>query len=268
MPNKEEQPKMLTAENSGSVNSNGGLSLFIKAKTMKRTAIKIFMALVLALAMVIGLSSAAEAASKGRFMRIDLIDADYDMSGWPPKWVLPSASFSYNHIRVYGYEYQWFTQPPEYDATWEPWGSIETVSFGNPQSSGTNINLPLPGPWPDTLGGGHSMIVVYLLDKNGDYIRGFGPPEPEPSMGWNAGYGSFYFSAYSATGYTYQWTHDGVAVGDAVVVLFGEVLTSKTSCAVPKIGNDPGKWRVDVWLLGENGHKIQKAHLTYGFQPF
>ena len=163
---------------------------------MIKTGIRILFVLTLSLAMILGSAGTIDAKDTRRFMRIDLIQAHWDMSG--PTFILPSASFSYNHIGVWAYEYQWFTQAPEYDAPWEPFGDMEYISFGSRQPIGANINLPLPSlPWPHVFGG-KGKVVVYLFNKKGDYIHGFGPPEPEPSMAWtHLGSLTFWFSEES-----------------------------------------------------------------------
>jgi len=236
---------------------------------MRKATIRIFIALILTLALMISSFGAVGAASNGRFMEINLIDAHFDLSGGQINFIPPSASFSYNHIGVYGYEYQWFTQAPEYDAPWEPWGNIVTVQFGNRQPSGTNINLPLPGSFP-YIWGGSGKVVVYLLNQRGNYIHGFGPEEPEPAMYWYPTVAALRFNyiSYDAAGYKYQWYHDGIPFGDTQYVWFDGIQTSGSNLAIADYRSGQGRSTVEVWLIKTNGHKIPGAYLSAGFTVF
>lgn len=238
---------------------------------MKKAGIRVFLALVISLLMVISPMSAVEAAKTERTMEINLIQAHWDLSGGQMSFIPPSASFSFNKIGAWGYEYQWYTRAPVYDAPWEPWGETQYVWFDGRQSSGTDIQLPLPDlDWPHVWGG-EGKVTVYLLKKNGGYVHGFGPQEPEPSMYWYPTIASltFNFISYDASGYKYQWYQDEVPVGDTQYIWFEGVQTSGNNLPVADFRNgQTGKWTVEVWLINKGGHEIKGAYITAGFQMF
>lgn len=237
---------------------------------MKTAISRIILAAVLSLPVVLGSGGVAEAKPAER-LTVNFVDAHYDLSGGI-NWILPSASFSYNNLQVYGYEYQWYTQSSEYDPEWVLWGDKVTVDFGHREKSESDIELPIPStPWPHW-GAGKAMITLYLIDHKGEYLHGYGPAEPAPAMYWYPTIPSlrFNFQVYEAAGYMYQWYHEGNPLGEAHYVWFDKIETSGTNLPVGDYRNinGSGKYTVDVWLIKVNGHVIQEAHLFAGFQTF
>ena len=114
-------------------------------------------------------------------------------------------------------------------------------------------------------------MTVYLLKKNGNYVHGYGPVEPAPAMYWYPTISSltFNFTGYDASGYKYQWYHDGAPVGDTQYVWFEEVQTSGSNLPVADLrSGQTGKWQVEVWLVNKGGHEIRDAYITVSFQGF
>lgn len=232
---------------------------------MKKIVFRIVLALILTLVITIGSVIPVEAAKPSITISVTQIDPFNGI--WEP-----SASFSYNNYSAWSGKYQWYSKGPEYGDPWVPFGEIQDIDYFDDgrHKSGTNIDLTLPDNigWPSMFH--RATVKVWLYKKNGGYVHSFAPPTPEPIMAWYSPLGTltFYFSGYSATGYQYQWTLDGVPVDDMQYVWFGELLTSKNDCVVTGLGGQAGRWEVNVWLLDKNGHKIRSAHLTAGFTPF
>lgn len=237
---------------------------------MKTTSVKGILAVVLSLLMLLGSGGVAEAKETGRYLNVNFVNAHWDLSGGGMNFVLPSASFSYNNLQVFGYEYQWYTRSSEYDVAWEIWGNTVTVNFGQREKSGFDIPLPIPSSdWPYSFGG-HAMITMYLIDHKGDYLHGYGPPEPDPMMNWHLTVASltFDFLAYEAAGYVYQWYYDGNTLGETQYIWFGEIRTNATALPVVDYRGSGGSYTVEVWLIKSNGHKIPGAYLYAGFTSF
>jgi hypothetical protein len=217
---------------------------------------------------VSGSVGVVEAANSERTMEINLIQSHWDLSGGM-SFIPPSASFSFNKVGVWAYEYQWYSQANIYDAPYLPFGEPQYEWFEGRQTSGTDIDLPLPSGlgWSTWYKG---KVVVYLLKKNGGYVHGFGPQEPAPAMAWYSPAGSltFYFVSYRAAGYKYQWYHDGVPVGDTQYVWFDGTQTSGSNLPVADFRGGQGTFTVEVWLINKGGHGIRDAFITAGWTAF
>ncbi|MDG6257614.1 MAG: hypothetical protein QCH35_08460 [Methanomicrobiaceae archaeon] len=263
---------------------------------MKNKLFKFVFVAVLSLALVIASAGIAAAAKPVRTIEISVTQVNPFMG-----ILSPSASFDFDNYGAWGYKYQWYKKGPSYDDTFLPYGAMQYVWFDRRQTSGTDIDLPLPeGPeWSlhDT-----SKVNVWLLKTNGDYVRGFEPPEPGPSIGWvtpAGGPGSkviqlipnspspglyqptcaFNYNLYKAWGYKYLWSKSTGAgpsvyypIGDWQYVWFDGKQTSGTNLAATgpdgqTFGYLEG-YRVEVWLINNGGKEIADTYITAGIKSF